>query len=148
MASEPNISTVWEANRGRSQSPPVFATIAVTYGLRIQAYRLPFICDCKLMILRATSKFICWILPSTYKALPHAVASKASAPFNSLEGSRLRSQGRRPPCRRTSFDLAPPRPGLGRTRGEGQGVRGFALCFDWFFDLEFNVYLRFLSLNK
>ena len=85
MASEPNISTVWEANRGRSQSPPVFATIAVTYGLRIQAYRLPFICDWKLMILRATSEFICWILPSTYKALPHAVASKASARFNSLK---------------------------------------------------------------
>jgi len=25
------------------------------------------------------------------------------------------------------------------TRGEGLGVRGFALCFDWFFDREFNV---------
>jgi hypothetical protein len=27
-------------------------------------------------------------------------------------------------------------------------VRGFALCFDWFFDREFNVYLRFRSVNK
>jgi len=35
-----------------------------------------------------------------------------------------------------------------RTRGEGQGVRGFALCFDYFFDREFNVYLRFRSVNK
>ncbi len=25
------------------------------------------------------------------------------------------------------------------SRGEGLGVRGFALCFDWFFDREFNV---------
>jgi hypothetical protein len=63
----------------------VFATIAVTHGLRIQAYRLPFICDWKLMILRAKSEFICWILPSTYKALPHAVASKAYVPSNSLK---------------------------------------------------------------
>ncbi len=25
-----------------------------------------------------------------------------------------------------------------RSREEGLGVRGFALCFDWFFDREFN----------
>jgi len=34
------------------------------------------------------------------------------------------------------------------TRGEGQGVRGFALCFNWYFDREFNVYPRFRSVNK
>ncbi len=38
------------------------------------------------------------------------------------------------------------------SRGEGQGVRGFELCidwcFDWLFDREFNVYLRFRSVNK
>jgi hypothetical protein len=34
------------------------------------------------------------------------------------------------------------------TRGEGPGVRGFALRFDWFFDREFNVRLRFRSVNK
>jgi hypothetical protein len=35
-----------------------------------------------------------------------------------------------------------------RTRGEGLGVRGFALCFGWFFDREFNFYLRFRRVNK
>ena len=34
------------------------------------------------------------------------------------------------------------------TRGEGQGVRGIALCFNWYFDREFNVYPRFRSVNK
>ena len=34
------------------------------------------------------------------------------------------------------------------TRGEGLGVRGFALCFDWYFDREFNLYPRFRSVNK
>ena len=37
------------------------------------------------MILRATSEFTCWILPSTYKALPHAVAFKAYVPSNNLK---------------------------------------------------------------
>jgi hypothetical protein len=34
-----------------------------------------------------------------------------------------------------SFDLAP----LALYSGKGLGVRGFALCFDWFFDCEFNA---------
>jgi len=34
------------------------------------------------------------------------------------------------------------------SRGEGLGVRGFALCFDWYFDREFNIYPRFRSVNK
>ena len=120
MASEPNISTVWEANRGRSQSPPVFATIAVTYGLRIQAYRLPFICDWKPLIRRAKSDVICWILPSTYKALPHAVASKAYVPSNSLKSQvrEAKAVGHRADAHLLILLPSP------RTRGEGQGVRG------------------------
>ena len=35
-----------------------------------------------------------------------------------------------------------------RTRGEGLGVRGLARGFVWFFDREFNVWLRFASANK
>ena len=45
----------------------------------------------------------------------------------------------------TSFDIAPFSPVL---RGEGLGMRGFALSFDWFFDREFNVSLRFRIANK
>jgi len=33
-------------------------------------------------------------------------------------------------------------------RGEGLGVRGFALCFDWIFDREFHALPPFQSLNK
>ena len=35
----------------------------------------------------------------------------------------------------TSFVLAP----LALFMGEGLGVRGFALCFDWILDREFNA---------
>ena len=35
----------------------------------------------------------------------------------------------------TSFDLAP----LALYSGRGAGGEGFTLCFDWFFDREFNV---------
>ncbi len=33
-------------------------------------------------------------------------------------------------------------------RGEGLGVRGFALCFDWIFNREFNARPRFRRMNK
>jgi len=80
------------------------------------------------MILRATSEFICWILPSTYKALPHAVASKAYVPSNSLKSQvrEAKAVGHRADAHLLILLPSP------RTRGEGQGVRGFALCFDWF----------------
>ena len=42
------------------------------------------------------------------------------------------------------LDLAP----LTFFRGEGLGVRGFALCLDWIFDREFNTAPRFKSMNK
>ena len=44
----------------------------------------------------------------------------------------------------SSFVLAP----LASFRGEGLGVRGFALRFDWIFELEFNAPPRFRNKNK
>jgi hypothetical protein len=44
----------------------------------------------------------------------------------------------------TCFDLTP----LALYSGRGAGGEGFALYFNWFFDREFNVYLRFRSVNK
>jgi hypothetical protein len=42
------------------------------------------------------------------------------------------------------FDFAP----LAPLRGEGLGVRGFALCFDWDFGVASNSMLCVESLNK
>ena len=44
------------------------------------------------------------------------------------------SMGDRASCLPTSFDLAPLAPYSGR----GAGGEGFTLCFDWYFDREFN----------
>jgi hypothetical protein len=44
----------------------------------------------------------------------------------------------------TSFDLAP----LALYSGRGAGGEGLTLCFDLFFDREFNDYPRFRSINK
>ena len=49
----------------------------------------------------------------------------------SPEGTKYCSHGREP----TSLCLLP----SPLFRGEGLGVRGFALCFDWIFDREFNA---------
>jgi hypothetical protein len=44
----------------------------------------------------------------------------------------------------TSFDFTP----LAPFRGEGLGVRGFALCFDWDFGFASNLMLCPKGLNK
>ena len=44
----------------------------------------------------------------------------------------------------TSFDLAP----LALYSGRGAGGEGFTLCFDLYFDREFNDDPRFRSVNK
>ena len=59
-------------------------------------------------------------------------------------GFRSAVLGRRASSLPTSFDLAP----LALYSGRGAGGEGFTLCFDWFFDREFNVYLRFRIVNK
>jgi hypothetical protein len=59
---------------------------------------------------------------------------------SSHEVAKGYSHGRKP----TSFDRAP----IALYSGRGAGGEGVTLCFDWYFDREFNDHPRFRSVNK